>query len=184
MYIHPYPRLRRRRWKLVSGWKAWRWSREGDSTVSVPALVLVLPYSSAKCNEGALFDKDPSICAKGRSVFLFVSHKGGSFWAHSICNTGPATEPGSAHGSQKKKKSLWTLADCEWRAADPGLKPLRLSRAPHTTPTHATVRLLVFGLYAATQLATHLRPKNLFESRVFESRVCFFLFSAPPHPLT
>ena len=156
----------------MGGWKAWRWSREGDSTVSVPALVLVLPYSSAKCNEGALFDKDPSICAKGRSVFLFVSHKGGSFWAHSICNTGPVTEPGSAHGSQKKN-SLWTLADCEWRAAAPGLKPLRLPRATHTTPTHATVRLLVFGLYAATQLATQLLPKNLF---------VFSFFQLPPIP--
>jgi len=25
--------------------------------------------------------------------------------------------------------SVWTLADCEWRAAAPGLKPLRLPRA-------------------------------------------------------
>jgi len=25
---------------------------------------------------------------------------------------------------------VWTLADCEWRAAAPGLKPLRLPRAP------------------------------------------------------
>jgi len=27
--------------------------------------------------------------------------------------------------------SVWTLAYCEWRAAAPGLKPLRLPRAPH-----------------------------------------------------
>jgi len=26
--------------------------------------------------------------------------------------------------------SVWTLADCEWRAAALGLKPLRLPRAP------------------------------------------------------
>jgi len=32
--------------------------------------------------------------------------------------------------NQKNKKSVWTLADCEWRAAAPGLKPLRL---PHAT---------------------------------------------------
>jgi len=29
------------------------------------------------------------------------------------------------------RESVWTLAECEWRAAAPGLKPLRLPRAAH-----------------------------------------------------
>jgi len=31
------------------------------------------------------------------------------------------------------KESVGTLADCEWRAAAPGLKPLRLPRARRST---------------------------------------------------
>jgi len=41
---------------------------------------------------------------------------------------------GSTWKSGKKnsfgRESVWTLADCEWRAAAPGLKSLRLPRAP------------------------------------------------------
>jgi len=36
---------------------------------------------------------------------------------------------------KKDRNSVWTLAESEWRAAAPGLKPLRLPRAQHTTPT-------------------------------------------------
>ena len=35
-----------------------------------------------------------------------------------------------------KENSIWTLADCEWRAATPGLKPFRLLRAPQA-PYHS-----------------------------------------------
>ena len=35
-----------------------------------------------------------------------------------------------------KENSVWTLADCEWRAATPGLKPFRLLRAPQA-PYHS-----------------------------------------------
>jgi len=42
-------------------------------------------------------------------------------------------EPEQPVKMEKKKVldkiSLWTLADCEWRAAVPGLKPLHLPRA-------------------------------------------------------
>jgi len=31
---------------------------------------------------------------------------------------------------QNSRQSVWTLADCEWHAAAPGLKPFRLPRAP------------------------------------------------------
>jgi len=33
-----------------------------------------------------------------------------------------------------EKNSVWTLACCEWRAAAPGLKPLRLPRAQMPVP--------------------------------------------------